>query len=231
MTRNRELLERVARRARPLLDEVVFVGGAVVELYVTQPVSERVRPTEDTDAICEVADRAGYRRLTGRLEKVGFKQSAIEADPPFRWRTEEGDVLDLMPTDPNVLGFANRWHEEGLEHSVSYALGTDLRIEILAPPYFLASKLEAYRGRGRNDPHGSADFEDAVVLIGNRPELSDEVAEADPELRRWLRRQFAEYFPEERQDEYLAAHLPVGRVEDLLARARSRVERIREAST
>lgn len=192
---------------------------------------ERVRPTEDTDAICEVTGRSDYRRLTRQLKQVGFRQSAVEADPPYRWRTEEGDILDLMPTDPDVLGFTNRWYEEGLERSESCALESDLRIEILAPPYFLASKLEAYRGRGRNDPHGSSDFEDVVVLIGNRPELPDEVAESDPELRRWLSRQFEVCFPEARQDEYLAAHLPVGRVEGLLARARRRVERIREPST
>jgi hypothetical protein len=32
---NRAVLERIARRLGPLLDEVVFVGGQVAELLVT----------------------------------------------------------------------------------------------------------------------------------------------------------------------------------------------------
>jgi hypothetical protein len=41
---NRELLLRVARRLGPVLDELVFVGGQVAELLVTDPAAVRVRP-------------------------------------------------------------------------------------------------------------------------------------------------------------------------------------------
>ena len=42
---NWDLLERTARRLRPVLDEVVFVGGHVAELLVTDPAAVRVRQT------------------------------------------------------------------------------------------------------------------------------------------------------------------------------------------
>lgn len=62
MSANRDLLVRVARKVHPLLDELVFVGGAVVELYFTDPASPRVRPTRDTDAICEPRGHDNSRR-------------------------------------------------------------------------------------------------------------------------------------------------------------------------
>lgn len=43
----------------------MFGGDAVLELYLTRPVSERIRPTDDTDVICEVSGRAGYRLMGG----------------------------------------------------------------------------------------------------------------------------------------------------------------------
>lgn len=46
---NRELLIRTVRKIEPLLDRLVFVRGAVVEPYFTDPASDRVRPTTDTD--------------------------------------------------------------------------------------------------------------------------------------------------------------------------------------
>lgn len=41
---NRNLLLRVANRLEPLLDELVFVGGQVTELLITDPIGERCVP-------------------------------------------------------------------------------------------------------------------------------------------------------------------------------------------
>ena len=43
---NRDLLLRVANRLEPLLEQLVFVGGQVTELLITDPVAAYVRPTE-----------------------------------------------------------------------------------------------------------------------------------------------------------------------------------------
>jgi hypothetical protein len=52
---NRDALVRLARLLGPLADELVFVGGRVADLLVTDPVGLRVRPTDDTDCVCEAA--------------------------------------------------------------------------------------------------------------------------------------------------------------------------------
>lgn len=48
---NRETLVQVANLLRPLLSEVVFVGGQVAELLVTDPAATGIRATDDVDVI------------------------------------------------------------------------------------------------------------------------------------------------------------------------------------
>jgi hypothetical protein len=73
-------LETAARILGPVLDEVVFVGGATVHLWITEPGAPPARATEDVDVICEVATRVKYHRLgiDGRPELA----SEIEAASP-----------------------------------------------------------------------------------------------------------------------------------------------------
>jgi len=149
MSPNIELLSRVARRLAPLLTEIAFVGGSVMELYVTSPVSEKVRPTADTDVVCEVTSRGEYRALGDRLQALGFGQSALHNDPPYRWRCD-GDRLDVLPSDESVLGFSNPWFKPGLEHAVPHSLATGNRIRGAADPAARAGMDP--RGTRRNVP-------------------------------------------------------------------------------
>ena len=43
---NRATLEKVAIRLKPMLPDLVFVGGQVAELLITDPAAIRVRPTK-----------------------------------------------------------------------------------------------------------------------------------------------------------------------------------------
>ena len=54
VNRNLELLASIARLLRPLLDELVFVGGYTTALLITDPAAAEVRPTYDVDAIAEI---------------------------------------------------------------------------------------------------------------------------------------------------------------------------------
>lgn len=207
MSANRDLLVRVAGKVRPLLNELVFVGGAVVELYFTEPASPRVRPTTDADAICEVTGYTAYHRLGDRLRELGFLQSPRASDPPYRWRSGP-DVLDVMPTDPDVLGFSNRWYAEAIRTSRTAALEPRLRIRIPTPELFLASKLAAHEGRGLDDPLTSRDLEDVVALLSNRPELPGEVRAADESLRRWVSDRVTRHLPTDGRADLIAAFLP-----------------------
>ena len=54
---------------RPLLDDVVFVGGQVAELLITEPQAVRVRPTVDVDVVVSAASRLEYHRMGERLRE------------------------------------------------------------------------------------------------------------------------------------------------------------------
>jgi len=49
-------------------------------------------------------------------------------------------------------------------------------------PHFLATKLEAFKGRGSGDFVMSHDLEDLVRVVDGRPSLIEEVAIADEQL-------------------------------------------------
>src|SRR5258708_6000349 len=78
---NRDTLLRVARGLGPLLEELVFVGGQVAELLITDPGATRVRPTDDVDTICAVHGRVGYHRLSERLRGLGFVEDTSPGAP------------------------------------------------------------------------------------------------------------------------------------------------------
>ena len=73
-THNRELLVAAALLLRPLLDELVFVGGCTTSLLITDPGVEEVRPTFDVDVIAKIASYAEYVTLSRRLRDLGFNE-------------------------------------------------------------------------------------------------------------------------------------------------------------
>lgn len=103
---NRELFERVVLLLRPLLGELVFVGGCATGLLVTDAAAGRIRPTKDVDAIVEVTSYAKYIKLSERLRAVGLMEDAREGAPICRWRHQDL-IIDVMPTDERILGFSN----------------------------------------------------------------------------------------------------------------------------
>ena len=75
----------------------------------------------------------------------------------------------------------------------------DLTIRLLSPPLFIATKLEAYLGRGDDDPLGSHDLEDILNLVDGRKELLSEIENTDEDIRTYIAEQIAalmahEYF-------------------------------------
>jgi len=182
-------LVAVARKLEPLLDELAFVGGCVTGLLVTDPGAAPVRPTLDVDAIVEVASYPKFTELEGQLRSLGFQESHTEGAPICRWVHGEL-LLDLLPTDPAILGFSNRWYGSALQNTRPLQID-DLAIRLIAAPYFLATKLEAFHGRGKGDYRLSHDLEDVVTVLDGRPEIVSEVQEAAAELRRFLGEEFS----------------------------------------
>ncbi len=186
---NLELLSGMAHAMGPLCEQVVFVGGCATGLLISQPLVADARATGDVDAIVEVASLVGYHALADQLMARGFKQTMADNTPPFRWFWQ-GMQLDLVPLDEKVLGFANRWYRPGFEAAVFSTLPTGLGLRHLSAPYFVATKLEAFKDRGNNDVYLSHDLEDIITVVDGRDELLTELVAAPGEVRHFIAEHF-----------------------------------------
>jgi hypothetical protein len=176
-----------ATRLSPLLDQIAFVGGCVTGLLLTDPAAAPVRPTLDVDAITAISSYTELTLLESRLRDLGFHQPHAEGAPICRWKNG-ALLLDLMPTDSSILGFTNRWYPPAFAHAQKLEIG-EYEIRVITAPYFLATKLEAFHGRGKND-FSSHDLEDIVTVVDGRPELVDEVHLAPEDLQKYLSDEF-----------------------------------------
>lgn len=91
-----------------------------------------------------------------------------------------------------MLGYSNRWYSLALETAEPYPLDGAISIRVVTPPLFIATKLEAYKGRGGGDPLSSHDIEDILNLVDGRPELPGEVLEADDALQTYIATELGE---------------------------------------
>jgi hypothetical protein len=119
--------------------------------------------------VVELASYKGYAELDERLRNLGFNND-IESGVICRY-TIQGVIVDVMPTDPFIIGFSNRWYAEGFENAIQYVLDEQTTVQIFSLPYFVASKWEAFKGRGKNDYRTSKDFEDLVYVFENVDDL------------------------------------------------------------
>lgn len=180
------LLELAADILGPLVDDVVFVGGATVHLWLTEAAAPPVRATDDVDVICDVTSYAEYQVLAERLRERGLEE-AMDEPVICRWRhRDSGLAIDVMPTSEDVLGFSNPWYEVGIATAVELELPSGKRIRAVAPAVVIATKLAAWLGRGGGDVLTSLDVHDIVVLIDGRPELIDELAAQPEDLRGYV---------------------------------------------
>ena len=124
-----------------------------------------------------------------------------------RWRV--GDLaIDMMPTQESVLGFSNRWYPLASRFPEARALPSGRAIRMIRAPVFIATKLEAFHGRGGGDFLASHDLEDLVAVIDGRGELQDECHQSAPELRAYLTDQFTSLLRTPAFVDALPGHLP-----------------------
>lgn len=89
-----------------------------------------------------------------------------------------------MPVDPRILGFTNRWYPYAVRTAKATDLGGGVSIRVVTAVAFVATKLEAFVGRGGGDFVTSHDLEDVLNIVDGRPGLAEEMASAPDELRR-----------------------------------------------
>lgn len=161
-------LEIVASALGDLLPDVTFVGGCTTALLVDEAAFFGIRKTDDVDVIVDVTTLVEYQRFAKQLRSLGFRE---DSDGPIcRWLfdSETGKVkLDVMPIDEKILEFSNRWYKSALGEAEHVSLPSGVVIKVVSPVYFIATKFEAFAGRG-NGNYFSHDLEDVVFVLENR---------------------------------------------------------------
>ncbi len=180
---NRKATLKVARALGELNDEVVFVGGAMVSLYIDDPAAEDIRPTKDIDITFQITTASKLEKVHEALTEKGFVQTH-EDDVICRFRFEDL-MIDVMSTQAVGWAPSNRWFLPGFESAKSIEL-EELTIRILPLPYFLASKMEAFFDRGINDLYASHDFEDMLYIFNYTTTLVEQVLEAKEDVIQYL---------------------------------------------
>lgn len=204
---NLELLTLAVERLEELTDVMVFLGGCATGLLITDPAAPPIRITRDVDAIVQVLSLADYRQLEKQLRAHGFNEDTSTDAPICRWTSGEV-VLDVMPTDPRILGFGNQWYAAASENAKTIQLPSGRHIRMVSAPYFLVTKLEAFDGRGDGDYLMSHDIEDIIAVLDGRPSVVMEVRDAVPVLAKELTRRFSHLLRDRQFIEAISGHMP-----------------------
>ena len=185
-TINREIIRKIAFALGELNEQVVFVGGATIGLYINDPAADDVRPTKDVDISFAIASIGDLEVIREELTRKGFIQTP-EDNVICRFRYE-GIKVDVMNTKAVGWAPANPWFSPGFTQRVSLNIN-EQKIQILPLPYFLASKFSAYNDRGANDPRTSHDFEDIIYVLDSRTDIVEQLDDVPDDVRPYLEKQ------------------------------------------
>jgi predicted nucleotidyltransferase len=185
-----DLLESAVGALGDLTGSVVFLGGATVGLWFTDPAARIARATYDVDVVAEVVTISEYESFQGDLRRQGFRED-IESGVICRWLHTDGLTLDAVPKAQRLAGFSGRWLAPATDAAVRRELPSGSVIRVVPPPWLAVTKLEAFADRGGDDCLSSRDFEDLALLVDARVELADEVQALPPAARLYARDELA----------------------------------------
>jgi len=172
------------------LEEMAFIGGCTTALFLDIPNAEEgIRATYDVDLIVDISTQKEWYQLEDELRKLGFKNDQ-NSEILCRFKLRD-IVVDFMPINQNILGFSNDWYEKSMKNTKSFILPSKTKIKILDPCYFLATKFEAYSGRGNDDPMSSKDIEDILNVIAGRSTIIEEIYSSEQDIQNYLSEQFS----------------------------------------
>lgn len=175
---NRMATVKIARALGELNRQVVFVGGAMVSLYIDDPSAEDIRPTKDIDLTFKITTVSQLEELRQALTDKGFHEQA-DAKVICRFIFEEM-LVDVMSTQDIGWAPGNRWFAAGFDQAITVRL-EDVDVRVLPLLYFMASKLDAFYDRGIQDVYASHDLEDLVYLFNYSTGLVEQILNADDE--------------------------------------------------
>lgn len=218
-------IEIVAKGFGDLVKDIVFIGGAVAELYADLPVPEEIRTTEDVDVIVKIVSRIEFNKFEETLRQLGFKNDISQGAPICRW-IYNGIKVDVMPMESSVLGFGNIWYEEGFSKKEQITLPNGIDIFIFPLMIYMASKMEAVKDRGLSDLRVSHDFEDIIYLFDNCGKIIEKYVAADENIRIYLAKEFSNLMKLSVFKEAVLYALPYGSQKDRITEILKKIEYI-----
>lgn len=202
-TINLKVVEKVAISLEELNKDVIYVGGAVVSLYVTDEGAEQPRPTKDIDISVQIST---YAQMDELREKLALKKIYPAPSEKIMYRYSYEDILiDFIPFEETPLGPTNSWLKPGFEKAYPVNIG-ELEIKILPVSLFLATKWEAFKSRG-NDPRTSHDFEDIIYIIDNNLEVVEDIRNANKDVQDFLKEMSNEILNHNSRNEIIECHI------------------------
>lgn len=211
---NLEIMMLAVNQLGIVADEMVFVGGCATGLLITDEAAPPIRATKDVDVIVQVTSISEYYLLSEKLRKQGFTEDMSEDAPMCRWINDKV-ILDVMPTEPSILGFGNQWYIPAMKSAALVLLPSGRTVRMVSAPYFLMTKLEAFKGRGNDDYLTSHDIEDFIAVVDGRPELLGEVKQSEHEFKTELSSRCNKLVEDNRFTEAVSGHMPTDETSQL----------------
>ena len=146
-----------------------------------------LKSTDDVDLIVDIMGYAAWTDLQEQLKVKGFSIDMGE-DVMCRMILDNLKV-DFMPVDEKALGFTNIWYKDAVATAEDYVLNDALTIKLITPEYFVATKLEAYLGRGKGDALSSHDIEDLLNIFDGRASIVNDILSASEDLKNYISEQ------------------------------------------
>ncbi|HAZ7573199.1 hypothetical protein OQJ02_10605 [Legionella sp. PATHC032] len=182
---NNEALYKAATLLKELNEQVVYVGGRIVGLLITDLIEDDVRPTYDIDVALDLGrtDIVAHYSLQKKLESLGFKP---DGNVNCRYMLDDF-IIHIMYTDSTLQEINSNWYQAGFDNALEIQI-KDKKIKILNAVYFIATKLEAFTDRAykNNDYWDCKDLEDIINVINGRPELLVEIMNSPKDVVQFI---------------------------------------------
>jgi hypothetical protein len=219
---NIALVAQVATGLKELKEKMVFVGGAVISLYTDDSAADEIRPTGDIDMTINLLNYADWTKMQERLYDLGFSPDPNgHAICSYLYK---GISIDIMPSEDGHLGPSNKWYKIGFNNLWTAKVENE-KIKLLSAPCFLATKFEAFNGRG-NDYRTSHDFEDIIYVLDNRTTILEEIENDQNEIKLFIKSEFEKVYRNPNFEEIISVQLHPFMLEERLPLIIEKIEQI-----
>ena len=188
---NKDRLQEIAEALQDLNDRIVYVGGVMAGLYANDPVATEPRTTIDVDCIVNTTSYKEHADFEELLRARHFQNDQSPGAPLCRW-VFNGEIVDVMSMNENVLSFGNPWYRPGFSKREPYELPSGKTIYKLPATYYIATKIDALLSRGGGDWRRAKDFEDIVYVLNYCTDFVDKFKAEDREVQAYVSEQFAQ---------------------------------------